>query len=161
MALLDTWMAMLDRDHLRLRRLEQVLADGCPFVFPLELRWEFIDWFARGIATDFLTPHIPPAVLEATRAGKAIILLFFGHEARLLSFTNTGGQRKQALGACLFAPIARKARAAKVAILRHLGIGASSASSTGAETESSKAHTRFNLRIRSSPQIAAGRGLVH
>ncbi len=128
------WMAMLDRDHLRLRRLEQVLDDGCPFVFPLELRWEFIDWFARGLSTDFLTPHVPPAVLTAARAGKAVILLFFGHEARLLSFTDTARQTKQPFRAGYLAPIARKARAAKAAILRHLGIRASSASGSGAES---------------------------
>ena len=42
------WRALLKREQLRLRQLDQVLVEGGPFIFPLELRWEFIDWFARG-----------------------------------------------------------------------------------------------------------------
>jgi hypothetical protein len=87
------WMAMLDREHLRLRPLGQVLAEGRPFVFPVELRWEFIEWATRGMDSDFLAPHIPPTVLNAARAGKAIILLFFGHEARALSYVRSGEKR--------------------------------------------------------------------
>jgi hypothetical protein len=80
-------LALLDPKQLRIRRLDQILLEGSRFVFPLELRWEFITWFARNMASDFVTPHVPPAVLSAARAGKAVILLFFGHEARRLSFT--------------------------------------------------------------------------
>ena len=45
------WMAMADRPHLQLHPLERVLVEGSRFVFPLELRWEFIEWFAGGKAT--------------------------------------------------------------------------------------------------------------
>ena len=85
------WLALLDREHLRLRRVDTVLEDGRPFVFPLELRWECIKWmkkFKRDRSAEFLTPHVPPAVLDAARSGKAIILLFFGHEGRSLSIPN-------------------------------------------------------------------------
>ena len=80
-------LALLNREQLRIRRLDQVLLEGGRFVFPLELRWEFIAWFERNMAADFVTPYVPPVVLSAARAGKAVILLFFGHEARMLSFT--------------------------------------------------------------------------
>src|SRR6202035_3663154 len=75
-------LALLDREHLRLRRLDQVLREGGPFVFPIELRWEFLDWFARGTVKEFLTGSVPSAVLSAPRERRAIILLFFGHEGR-------------------------------------------------------------------------------
>jgi hypothetical protein len=88
-------LALLDREHLRLRRLDQVLVEGNPFVFPLELRWEFLEWFARGMATDFLTAYVPPAVLSAVRAGKAVVLLFFGHEGRPLGFTYAPDEEEQ------------------------------------------------------------------
>ena len=65
-------LALLDPEQLRIRRLDQVLLEGNRFVFPLELRWEFITWFARNMVSDFVTPHVPPAVLSAARAGKAI-----------------------------------------------------------------------------------------
>jgi hypothetical protein len=41
--------------------------------------------FAKNKQAEFLTPHIPSAVLNAARTGKAIILLFFGHEGRSLT----------------------------------------------------------------------------
>lgn len=85
------WLALLDREHLRLCRLDTVLKDGRPFVFPLEFRWECIKWMKTlDGSAKFLTPHIPPAVLDAARRGNAIILLFFGHEGRLLSIPNKG-----------------------------------------------------------------------
>jgi hypothetical protein len=88
------WMAMADRQQLQLRPLDRVLAEGRPFVFPLEFRWEFIDWFARGMdAALFGTPHIPPSVLNASRAGKAVILMFFGHEGRRLEYVCSGQKR--------------------------------------------------------------------
>ena len=86
-------MAMADRPHLQLHPLERVLVEGSRFAFPLELRWEFIEWFAGGKATEFVTPHIPGPVLKAARAGDAIILLFFGHEARSLEYVYSGQER--------------------------------------------------------------------
>ena len=89
------WLALLDCHHLRLRKLSTVLAEGCPFVFPLEFRWECIRWMQscqkRGGA-DFLTPHIPSPVLKSARLGKAILLLFFGHEGRSLSISQQKGE---------------------------------------------------------------------
>ena len=62
-------LALLDREQLRMRRLDQVLLEGSRFVFPLELRWEFIEWFARNMAADFVTPYVPPVGAER-RAGR-------------------------------------------------------------------------------------------
>lgn len=88
-------LALLDREQLRICRLNEVLLEGRRFVFPLEFRWEFIDWFTRNTAADFVTPYVPPPVLSAARAGKAVILLFFGHEGRMLSFTpNPEGEER-------------------------------------------------------------------
>src|SRR5437879_5712657 len=47
------------------------------FVFPLELRWEFLDRFAELPSDQFLTPAIPAWVLERARTGRAIVLVFF------------------------------------------------------------------------------------
>jgi hypothetical protein len=82
------WLTLLDRHRLRLRKLDTVLTEGSPFVFPLEFRWEFIRWmqgYAKSRSAEFLVPHVPSAVLKAARRGKAIVLLFFGHEGRSLS----------------------------------------------------------------------------
>ena len=49
-------LALLDREHLRLRKLDQVLMEGGPFVFPLEFRWELIDCLARGLAANSSPP---------------------------------------------------------------------------------------------------------
>jgi hypothetical protein len=100
-------LALLDRERLKMRRLDQVLLHGNRFVFPLELRWEFIEWFAHNMAADFLTPFVPPGVLRAARAGKAIILLFFGHEGRTLSFTVNPEGEKQSVYDLIFRFISR------------------------------------------------------
>jgi hypothetical protein len=89
------WLAILDREHLRLRQLDAVVKEGGRFVFPLEFRWECIRWmsqFAQDRSTEFLTPHIPLAVLDAARRARAIILLFFGHEGRSLSVPHNKGE---------------------------------------------------------------------
>jgi len=95
-------LALLDREQLRIRRLDQVLLEGSRFVFPLELRWEFIAWLARNKAADFVTPYVPPVVLSAARAGRAVVLLFFGHEARMLSFTPSHEGEEQSVYDLIF-----------------------------------------------------------
>ena len=90
-----------------MRRLDQVVLEGNRFVFPLELRWEFIEWFASNMASDFLTPFIPPVVLKAARRGKAVILLFFGHEGRRLSFTLSPEGEQQSVYDLIFRFISR------------------------------------------------------
>ena len=85
------WLALLDRHYLKLRQLDRALLDGGPFVFPLEFRWEVTKWmkrFAKSKPAEFLTPHIPCAVFDAARSGRAIILLFFGHEGRQLRLSS-------------------------------------------------------------------------
>jgi len=100
-------LALLDRERLRMRRLEQILLEDNRFVFPLEFRWELIEWFARNMAADFVTPYVPPVVLNAARAGKAVILLFFGHEGRMLSFTLNPEGEKQSVYDLIFRFISR------------------------------------------------------
>src|SRR5262249_38679493 len=85
-------IALLDRANLRLRRLDEVLAERSPFVYPLELRWEFLNWFARGEARAF-APHVPPPVFEAARRRHALILLSFAHEARPLTYVSRTGNQ--------------------------------------------------------------------
>jgi hypothetical protein len=89
------WMAMLDRKRFRLCQAGQAQAEGRPFAFPLELRWEFVEWARRSAGADFLTPHVPLGVLTAVRTGKAVILLYFGHEGRPLNYV-VSGQKQSA-----------------------------------------------------------------
>jgi hypothetical protein len=80
-------MLLLDREKFRLCSLDEVLAERSPFLYPVELRWEFLEWLEEGIIQEFLTPHIPTSVLEAVRMGRAFLVVFYGNEGRLLSYT--------------------------------------------------------------------------
>ncbi|HXQ74721.1 MAG TPA: hypothetical protein VN844_29725 [Pyrinomonadaceae bacterium] len=86
-------MLLLDREKFRLCSLDEVLAERSPFLYPVELRWEFLEWLEEGIIQEFLTPHIPPAVFEAARIGRALIIIFYGNEGRLLSYTRQSDGR--------------------------------------------------------------------
>jgi hypothetical protein len=80
-------MLLLDRDRFRLCALDEVLSEGSPFLYPLELRWEFLEWLADGAIQEFLTPHIPDLVLDAARKGRTLVVVFYGHEGRILSYS--------------------------------------------------------------------------
>jgi hypothetical protein len=80
-------MLLLDREKFCLCPLDDVLAEGAPFLYPVELRWEFLEWLEEGIIQEFLTPHIPSSVLDAARLGRALLVVFYGNEGRLLSYT--------------------------------------------------------------------------
>lgn len=79
-------MLLLDREKFRLCALDEVLAERSPFFYPVELRWEFLEWLEEGTIQEFLTPHIPASVLEAARMGRALLIVFYGHEGRILSY---------------------------------------------------------------------------
>ena len=57
-------MLLLDREKFRLYALDAALAEGTLFLYPVELRWEFLEWLEEGIMREFLTPHIPAPVLN-------------------------------------------------------------------------------------------------
>jgi len=86
-------MLLLDREKFRLCALDDILAEGSPFLYPVELRWEFLEWLEEGIMREFLTPHIPASVLAAARTGRALIAVFFGNEGRLLSYSRQSDGR--------------------------------------------------------------------
>ena len=86
-------MLLLDREKFRLCSLDEVLAERSPFLYPVELRWEFLEWLEEDIIQEFLTPHIPTTVLEAARIGRALIVIFYGNEGRLLSYTRQSDGR--------------------------------------------------------------------
>src|ERR1700728_700746 len=86
-------MLLLDRENFRLCALKDVLADESPFLYPIELRWEFLEWLEAGMIQEFLTPHIPSSVLEAARIGRALIIVFYGHEGRILSYSSRSDGR--------------------------------------------------------------------
>ena len=69
-------MLLLNREQFRLCGLDEVLADTSPFLYPVELRWEFLEWLEEELITEFLTPHIPTEVLEAVQGGRAPSLFF-------------------------------------------------------------------------------------
>lgn len=74
-------LAASSEGRLRLERLDQVVRDRRRFVYPVELLWWWIEETAGRPPRDFL--HLPTAVLEGAWRGRAVILLFFGHEARV------------------------------------------------------------------------------
>lgn len=80
-------MLLLNREKFRLCALDDALSEGCSFLYPIELRWEFLEWLEDGFIEEFLAPHIPDSVLDAARKGRALIIVFYGHEGRILSYT--------------------------------------------------------------------------
>lgn len=76
------YLIMLNPDRYRAAPLEELVDRNIPFIYPIELRWHFIEWLAEGREDDFLSDHVPELVLQAVRAGQAVILINFAHEAR-------------------------------------------------------------------------------
>jgi hypothetical protein len=58
-------------------------ASARPFVYPVELRWEVVEWCARNGERESLVV-LPPEVGRAARAGRAIVLVSMMHESRVL-----------------------------------------------------------------------------
>jgi hypothetical protein len=70
-------LAMLRADRLLCERTDRLVGSGRPFVYPLELRYNMRESLA---ANPLLAPGIPTEVLARVRAGRAIILVWIGHE---------------------------------------------------------------------------------
>ncbi len=58
-------------------------ASARPFVYPVELRWEVVEWCTRNGEHESLVV-LPPEVAGAARAGRAIVLVSLMHESRVL-----------------------------------------------------------------------------
>lgn len=58
-------------------------ASARPFVYPVELRWEVVEWCARHGERESLVV-LPQEVGRAARAGRAIVLVSLMHESRVL-----------------------------------------------------------------------------
>jgi hypothetical protein len=82
-------LCLLQPDRLRFERTATVLASGRPFVYPLELTRSSLASLAAGPHT--LAPEIPSRVLEGVRHGRAVILIWLGHDAVPLEFEDATG----------------------------------------------------------------------
>jgi hypothetical protein len=69
-------------------RTETVVASGQPFVYPIELTSDVRESLALGPAA--LAPALPAAVVAAAQAGRALILLWVGHEPMPLNLDPQG-----------------------------------------------------------------------
>ena len=95
-------LAVLKPDTFRLCSAQDATASGIPFLYPVELRWEFLEWF-RHKPDQTLLGHIPPAVLDAARRSRAVLVLSFAHEARSLFHQSAQTEERP----CLFDRLCR------------------------------------------------------
>jgi len=70
-------LAVLRQDRLLCERTDLLLRSGRPFVYPVELRYNMREILAGDAV---LAPGIPPDILAQARAGRAVILVWIGHE---------------------------------------------------------------------------------
>jgi hypothetical protein len=81
--------ALLNPERFRLVSLAAALEQDYPFVYSIELVSNYINWLTTtDTIEDFLIPYVPDSVVKAARAGRAVIMIFYGTEAQKLSFTN-------------------------------------------------------------------------
>jgi hypothetical protein len=80
-------LCVLARHRLGLARTDALLRSGAPFVYPLELRYNLRESFA---VNPDLAPGMPTAVLDRARAGRAVILVWIGHEQTPLDLDGVG-----------------------------------------------------------------------
>ena len=81
-------LALLTPHRVRLAATDDVLRTDRPFVYPLELTRAGMTSF--GAQAPALAPDLPPAVLERARRGRAVILVWLGHEAIPLELNDAG-----------------------------------------------------------------------
>lgn len=84
LASMFTAYAVMAPDRFRIADAAACAADGTPFLYPIEFDYRFMDSYPPG--TPPVVEGVSPAVLEAARAGRALLVLFFGHEPRSLRF---------------------------------------------------------------------------
>lgn len=81
-------LCLLQPERLSFERTETVLQSGRPFVYPLELTRASLAGFLTGPLT--LASDVPPAVLEAARRGRAVILVWLGDTVAPLDLDAAG-----------------------------------------------------------------------
>lgn len=82
-------LCLLSPERLEAVPVASVAASARQFVYPVELRWEVVEWCARYGERESLVV-LPPEVTRAARAGQAIVLVSLMHESRSL-FAPTSG----------------------------------------------------------------------
>lgn len=82
-------LCLLSPERLEAVPVAAARASGRPFVYPVELRWEAVEWCTRNGERESLVV-LPPDVVRAARAGRAIVLVSLMHESRLLFAPATG-----------------------------------------------------------------------
>jgi hypothetical protein len=78
-----TAFAMMTPERYAVRSVAACIAADSPFVYPIELEFHFPDSYAPDDTS--VVSGVSADVLSAVRRGRAVILFFFGHEARDLS----------------------------------------------------------------------------
>ena len=81
-------LALLRPDRLTLVRTDDAVLAGRPFVYPLELTRAGLASFSAGAPG--LDADLPPAVLEQARRGRAVILVWLGHDGGPLELDPAG-----------------------------------------------------------------------
>ena len=80
-------MCLLERGKLRCDRTALLLSAGQPFVYPLELRFPLK---GRLTADAAMAPDLPVEVVAQVRIGRAIVLVWIGHEPLPLHLDDAG-----------------------------------------------------------------------
>ena len=82
--------ALMTPERFAIARVEDCAAADAPFVYPIELEFRFVDTYGPG--TPPIVEGVSPQALDAVRRGRAVFLLFFGHEARSLAQSGEEGR---------------------------------------------------------------------
>lgn len=82
-AMFSAYAAMAP-DRFRIADAGACVADGTPFLYPIEFDYRFMDTYGPGRPP--VAEGVSAAVLDAVRGGRAVVVLFFGHEPRSLRF---------------------------------------------------------------------------
>lgn len=96
------YLGAADHHLYRIDAVTDLLARGEPFIFPVELRYEFIEALARADGRSFLDPYVPPDVMAAIRTGQATLVISYAHEARQFFFMRQADQQPR----CVYDTIA-------------------------------------------------------
>ena len=75
--------ALMTPERFAIAHVSDCVAEGRPFVYPIELEFRFVDTI--GPAVPVLAEGVSPEALDAVRRGRAAIVFFFAHEARALA----------------------------------------------------------------------------
>lgn len=89
------YIASLNAPDYQMAPLEQLVDSDKKFIFPLELRWEFLEYLSRTNDKSFLDAYIPDKVFDAIRGEQCHLVVSFAHEARVMSYVSgiDGGAR--------------------------------------------------------------------